>query len=255
VERISDIGLSAQYNYLSTKKSPSVLKMLSNICPMRHRLGKRVMYLSYIPGGRLLDVGCGNGHFLALMRQLGWETTGLEVDREAATVARRTFGLDVLCSSLADAKFPTDHFDAITLRHVIEHLPDPAFCLNECRRILKPMGRLSVITPNVASLGHKLFKAAWRGLEVPRHFVLFTPSTLSQCVAGANLCIERTFTSASYARGMFQESSIIRRRDKQQRTSIGLALRIRAALFQVAEIAQLTVDPNVGEEIVLIARK
>jgi hypothetical protein len=54
---------------------------------------------------------------------------------------------------------------------------------------------------------------------------------------------------------MFQESSIIRRRDKQQRTSIGLALRIRAALFQIAEIAQLTVAPTVGEEIVLIARK
>ena len=70
-------------------------------------------------------------------------------------------------------------FDVITLSHVLEHLHDPKGVLQACHRLLKPGGQLWLETPNIDSLGHRQYGRNWRGLEPPRHLVLFNPRSLT----------------------------------------------------------------------------
>lgn len=99
--------------------------LLSGMGFFRDVIDGAVMWLGTSCRGRLLDVGCGNGIFLATMKELGWEVAGVEPDRQAARVAREQFGLNVHVGTLEEAGFADGTFDAITMSHVVEHLADP----------------------------------------------------------------------------------------------------------------------------------
>ncbi|MDE2293814.1 MAG: class I SAM-dependent methyltransferase [Elusimicrobia bacterium] len=129
-------------------------------------------------GGRLLlDVGCGNGRFLRLAQEAGWRGRGIDFDAGAVEAARRQ-GLDASVGGVEALAGEADRYDAVTLSHVVEHVHDPRALLAACRRLLKPGGYFWVETPNVRSRGHAHFGRDWRGLEPPRHLVLFTPRAL-----------------------------------------------------------------------------
>ena len=127
------------------------------------------------PTGRLLDVGCGDGSFLALMDSIGWDVMGCEPDPEAARIAKERFGLHVIAGMFEDIDITSNSFDAITLSHVIEHTADPYRTLRRCFNMLRNGGSLVLITPNIRSLGHRLFGSSWYNLDPPRHLVLFSP--------------------------------------------------------------------------------
>lgn len=136
------------------------------------------------PGNKLLDVGCGNGEFLALARSAGWAVVGVDFDPNAVKVAR-SHGLDVRQGSV-DVLDPTkERFDGITLSHVIEHVHDPLAVLRQCHALLKPGGWIWIETPNIDAQGHARYGANWRGLEPPRHLVLFSRNALFQALAEA----------------------------------------------------------------------
>jgi 2-polyprenyl-3-methyl-5-hydroxy-6-metoxy-1,4-benzoquinol methylase len=124
------------------------------------------------PGARLLDVGFGDGAFLDRARSAGWQVTGVDPDPVTVDAARRR-GLDVregILDVLYDGLGP---FDVVTLSHVIEHVHDPRAFVRRIRALLKPGGIVWIETPNLEGSGHRRFGAAWRGLEPPRHLVLF----------------------------------------------------------------------------------
>lgn len=131
----------------------------------------------YIAGGRLLDVGCGNGRYLAGMRALGWQVQGVEFSEDGVRVCRKE-QLPVHHGDLASARFADASFDVITVRHVIEHIPDPLPFIAELARVLKPGGSLVIETPNSAALGAAWFTMNWYANDVPRHLVLFAPRNL-----------------------------------------------------------------------------
>jgi SAM-dependent methyltransferase len=142
-------------------------------------LGKRRRAIeSFVQGGRLLDAGCGNGSFLYYMREYGWEVYGEEISQSAAAYARQELDLEVRVGELQDVAFPSQHFDAVTMWNVLEHLYDPAATLVEVRRILKPEGLLVIAVPNLASWDARVFGPAWVGYDVPRHLYTFSPETL-----------------------------------------------------------------------------
>jgi SAM-dependent methyltransferase len=96
--------------------------------------------------GRLLDVGCGTGEFLAHARDRGWNVVGVEPSPRAAADAER-HGLAVRrVASLAEVA--DGRFDAITLWHALEHMHDPGCQLAEVRRLLTPGGCVVVAVPN-----------------------------------------------------------------------------------------------------------
>jgi 2-polyprenyl-3-methyl-5-hydroxy-6-metoxy-1,4-benzoquinol methylase len=231
----------------------SRLGWLFYIFPVRREgLDSEVRFLQAYPGGRLLDVGCGSGDWLAKMQSLGWEVQGVDFDPIAVAVAANR-GIQVDHGSLELQHYPDESFDAITLNDVIEHLPDPFSALAECRRILKPEGRLIMVTPNSDSLGHLLFKEAWRGLEPPRHLYLFGSKAIASSLkrVGFSHFDVRTATSdycIKYSLGLWARLAIS---DRQ----LPLALKIASRLLTILERAIIFVRADVGECLVVHASK
>jgi len=139
----------------------------------RHRIDLEFRHLPRpLPGARLLDVGFGDGTFLERAKSAGWQVTGIDPDPVTVEAARKR-GLDVRQGSLDAPGGVAGPFDVVTLSHVIEHVHDPRALVREVHKLLKPGGLVWIETPNLASSGHQRFGAAWRGLEPPRHLVLF----------------------------------------------------------------------------------
>ncbi len=132
----------------------------------------------YARAGTLLDVGCGRGLFLDRMRRGGWLVHGTEYDDDSALGARETYGLDVRCGNPGEAGFPPGSFDVVTMSHVLEHLPQPAEALGQCRRLLRPGGLLVVAVPNLSSLQARAGKGDWFHLDPPHHLFHFTEEGL-----------------------------------------------------------------------------
>lgn len=163
-----------------------LLGRLLALVPLFNDIARR--FVMNLPGnwkGRLLDIGCGDGKFLADMKRLGWEVVGIEPDPQAAKIANEKLGISVFAGTLGKADLPSNSFDAVTMKHVIEHVEDPIKVLRECYRILKPGGKLSIATPNTDCLQHRLFGSAWLELDPPRHFHLFSASTLRKLLESA----------------------------------------------------------------------
>lgn len=137
------------------------------------------------PPGRVLDVGCGRGLLLRAFQRRGWEVQGTELSEAAAAYAREVLGLQVSIGELAGLGFPAGHFDAVTLWHVLEHLPDPQLLLAEVRRILKPGGVLFLGVPNFGGWEARGCRAGWFHLDVPRHLTHFTRDNLKQALETA----------------------------------------------------------------------
>lgn len=134
------------------------------------------------PAGRLLDVGCGYGYFLDLMRSAGWVVTGVEISKDAARFAEEKLTLDVRHGSLEDAALPSSSFDVVTLWYVLEHVREPHLLLREVWRVMKDGGLLIIRIPNrnidvdkvLASLGLGHFFL----INPPRHLNDFSAKTL-----------------------------------------------------------------------------
>lgn len=129
------------------------------------------------PGMRLLDIGCGNGAFLTRARSAGWEVVGVDPDPRAVEIARG-HGLDIYQGGVEVLDPARERFDGITLSHIIEHVHEPLTVLRYCHALLKPGGWIWVDTPNLGAPGNHRYRADWRGLEPPRHLVLFTRDSL-----------------------------------------------------------------------------
>ena len=102
--------------------------------------------------GKLLDVGCGVGHFLATAKRRGWAVKGLDISHAAQAAARQAYGLEVEVGTLEDSSLPRGNFDAITLWDVIEHIRRPIENLKAANRLLQIGGILAMKTPNESSL-------------------------------------------------------------------------------------------------------
>lgn len=257
---IRDAVLDAHMGYDHLVKSSlkkRVGKVLSWVIPLKQRIELSVMTLHAKKGGRLLEVGCGNGIFLEKMRNLGWEAVGVEMDEKAVEIGRKRFGLDIYKGTLEGVNFPAESMDAIVMHHVIEHVQNPIETLKECFRILKPLGRLVLITPNIESLGHRLFGKTAVHLDPPRHFYLFSPHTLRVCVEKAGLQILELRTLVRMASRTWAISSFIQRNGRLPGgipKNQGLWLSLESLLFQGTEFL-FSIFKNVGEEILLISTK
>ncbi|MBI2430654.1 MAG: class I SAM-dependent methyltransferase [Candidatus Levybacteria bacterium] len=161
---------------------------------------------SYVKKGKILDVGCGTGDTLVLLKKLGWDTYGIDMDNSALAIGRKRGLENLKLGTYKDLDtYPDNYFDAIRLYHVIEHLDDPALCLRLIRKKLKRKGELIMGTPNMESMISKLFKSYWYNLDSPRHFFLFSPATLGKLVEKEGFRIKKIeFCSAGGIAGSLQ---------------------------------------------------
>ncbi len=140
--------------------------------------------------GLVLDAGCGGGLFPRLMREEGWRVLGLDSSVEAASVAWHTNSVPTFCADLTAAPLPPESCMAITMFHVLEHLPEPSAYLLRAHELLRPQGRLVVQVPNVSCWQFLLLGEHWNGLDVPRHLIDFRRRDLEAMLERAGFAIE-----------------------------------------------------------------
>jgi O-antigen/teichoic acid export membrane protein/SAM-dependent methyltransferase len=146
---------------------------------------------------RLLDVGCASGDFLLEMQSLGWRVAGIEPSASAAAMAR-TRGLSVTTGSFPEADPPlAGPFDAITMRQVIEHVPDPLAVLRRARESLAPGGVLMLTTPLADGFLARLAGPYWYPLDQPRHYALFGRRQLAAALRMTGFRVAAVFDHSS----------------------------------------------------------
>ncbi len=128
--------------------------------------------------GRLLDFGCGPGHYLQRMSRQGWDVTGLDASAQAVDLVQQQFGLRALVGTLPHPELEPGSFDVITMRQSLEHVHHPQEVLRAAHRLLAPGGKLIVSVPNIDSAPFRWFGRAWYALDLPRHLTHFAPWTL-----------------------------------------------------------------------------
>lgn len=133
----------------------------------------------HIPvGGSCLEVGCGNGSFLALLAQArpDAELAGVDIVHLGVTLPRFTF----YKGQLEQIDFHDRRFDVVYCSNLIEHVPDPFVFLRKCASLLRPGGVLYGITPDHLSLDRYLTGRYWAGYHYPRHTFVFNHSNIAE---------------------------------------------------------------------------
>lgn len=128
--------------------------------------------------GSILDFGCGTGEFAHVMKNSGWQVTGIEPAGKAAEFARKDYGLDVE-ESLSGLDAGAS-FDVITAWHVLEHVHGLNGTLQSIKDALKPGGVLLMALPNFTALDAGHYGPCWAGYDVPRHLHHFSPKAVSR---------------------------------------------------------------------------
>ena len=139
----------------------------------------------------LLDVGCGSGTLLGLLKHRGFRVMGIDVSADAARVAENENGVSVVVGSLDQARFSDHSFDVVTLFHVMEHVTDPRHVLAEVSRILKRNGSVILQVPNIDSWQCKTFGARWYGLDIPRHVIDYSKHSMLKLLGDSGFIVRR----------------------------------------------------------------
>lgn len=216
------------------------------------------------PGAAILEVGVGTGSFLGFLKQKAFRVEGCDLSKTIGEYVTAAFGITVhICG--VDALPAHSLYDAVVMRHVIEHVSDPISLLKEATQILKPGGLLYIATPNSACWEARL--PGWNSYE-PYHLVLFTPTSLKLALDHAGLSCEFAITHESFS-GWFlavvrslmlvgRGSALQKRSSRQQISTSAWAHLYR--LFMVVSGAITTplrwIQKSVtkGDEIIVLAR-
>lgn len=132
-------------------------------------------------GKKVLDIGCGQGHFVDVAGRAGFEVLGIEVSESAVSVCQ-SFSLPVVRMDLFSPKLQIESYDICTMFEVLEHVPDPAKFLARAEELLRPGGILYLTTPNFASLDRRLLGQKWRAIN-REHLSYFEPKTLRRVLS------------------------------------------------------------------------
>lgn len=152
---------------------------------------RNVRFLPVEGAGRVLDVGCGSGDYLEILREGGWSVAGVEIDPEAAERARKTRSLEVHTGTVLDAPFPTGSFDVVTMWHVLEHVWNPNEVVDRVIELLAPHGLFVVSTPIIDGYAARQLGRHWYHIDAPRHLLHFTRRRLSDFLSARGFLIDR----------------------------------------------------------------
>lgn len=170
---------------------------------IRSRLetNRLLRYCEGIPSdARILDVGCGDGFHLQLLRTYGrdtWTVEGIDIDSRAVERATKG-GATVHQGTIEELELLQNQYDVVYTLQTVEHVADPYSMLTAIHRVLKPGGRLVIVTDNTGSLDFRWFqKGLWGGYHFPRHWNLFDRSSLTWLATRAGYETERIDTIVS----------------------------------------------------------
>lgn len=172
--------LKAKRNLLNKKEIRR--KGLGATCHLKTRKGNKV-----------LDVGSGIGTSLLEIESLGGEAWGIDPDSNAKRIASE-LNLKFHHGFLYDCPFPKKYFDLITLSQVLEHESDPIRLINECKKYLKPNGKIVLSVPNTDSFSRKILGKKWIHWHIPYHLNHFNKRSIKILVRNTGLRIKEMET-------------------------------------------------------------
>lgn len=133
---------------------------------------------------KLLDVGCGTGSFINYCAKQKWDVTGVE----PSSIAQNNIPTELRSHVKPDLHHVEQNdFDAITLWHVLEHIPNLNDSLKLIESKLKSSGTLFIAVPNPESWDAKKYKDLWAAYDVPRHLWHFSQKTMNSLMEKHNL--------------------------------------------------------------------
>jgi SAM-dependent methyltransferase len=150
-------------------------------------LGRREARLlaRHVPqGGRVIEVGCGNGKLLSLLHDLRPDIGLAGVDIEDVGITGLP-GFTFYHGQLEAVAIEPASFDAVYCSNLIEHVPDPLTFLKKCHEVLKPGGVIVGITPDHLSLDRYVFGRYWAGYHYPRHTFIFNHHNIRAILTNA----------------------------------------------------------------------
>jgi SAM-dependent methyltransferase len=138
------------------------------------------------PAGRLLEIGCGEGHFLTAAKSLGYVVAGIEPDPERARRVRQRLGIEVRCSLFEDLEWPRASFDVVYHCDLLSHFAEPVQALRKMSSLLSPGGILAFETGTLGGIDPFWYR--WIGqVGFPQHRWLYCEESLRQLFIDAQL--------------------------------------------------------------------
>lgn len=142
--------------------------------------------------GKLLEIGSGKGYFLKAAQQMGYQVYGLELNQKLNLYSRKLLqdAGTILEVDLVEAKFPSETFDVIYMRDLIQHIPNPTEFLQECNRIAKPGCTIFIGTHNIDGLLPRVVKSRYTpvfGFMEPNHY---SPATITRLLKDVGFSVK-----------------------------------------------------------------
>lgn len=226
-------------------KKPDKEFLLRNI-PIHSHLLDRISTIKQ--GGKMLDVGCGNGLLIKLAQERGYECVGVELDRDAVEFGRKFFKINVIHGDIFKVDFRREAFDIIVLSHILEHVFDPNGLLTKLHGLLSDEGYLIVSCPNFSGFARRVFRSRW-AYRPEQHVWQFDPNTLCSILIKNNFRpVSIEISNMDY--GQYQPASLIWDIQRRGRTMLG-------ALFRMVFVPFLFLirKARLGDNLTVISRK
>lgn len=205
-------------------------------------------YINKYTERRILDFGSGWGFFLAVARERGWNTYGLEPLLACAVYARAKFNLNITIDTLRENTFPQEVFDVITSFQVFEHLPHPKKDIEHLHKMLRKDGIILIEAPNFDTWTMRIVGSRHRHF-VQDHLNFFSITTLCKLL-----------TDSGYE--VLDHYYPTRRMSVRHLTNNWFSRYLPAPLASVLQNSlqrtamwEQTIGLNIGDVIAVIARK
>ena len=189
-EKIGDYYKSDEYYSHQENKKGFIPKLYETVkkVNLKHKYG---IATKGMQPGKLLDIGCGVGDFLHTAENKGWQCTGIEPSEDAKEIAHKRMKAPIYNSEQLE-QLPDKSFDLITMWHVLEHVDDLKWQVEQLQRLVKPNGRIVIAVPNYKSYDGQFYQEHWAAYDVPRHLNHFSRNTITKIFKANNLILERT---------------------------------------------------------------
>ncbi len=161
--------------------------------------------------GKLLDVGCGAGTFMAIAASRGWDVYGVEMNEALCAEVDKAVGTGRVTCGAFEALDPDEHaYDVITMWDVIEHVLDPAAFIERAQRMLRPGGVIVLCTPDeesvLANTGKAILRASGGRYNYPAlalhpryHTFFFSGTSLENLFVARGMKVVESYSQAAFA--------------------------------------------------------
>jgi len=144
-----------------------------------------------------IDIGCGSGKVVKLLKGLGYDAYGTDVSSYGGEVGQEE-DLKIIVGDFLEADIPQKHFDYLYTRHALEHINEPNKTFEKLTGLLSDDGVGFISVPNVDSITSKIFGRYWYFLGAPLHVVNYTPKSISKILEKNGMQVLKIKASADY---------------------------------------------------------